>query len=116
MLESPALIPDTIQRLINDKANAVHVSAVSAWEIALKVRIGKLAFNPNFLSDFDTNVGALSFNPLAVTAAQMITGAQIQSLHKDPFDRMLAGQALVEQMTLVSIDPAFTSLGVPTIW
>jgi PIN domain nuclease of toxin-antitoxin system len=46
----------------------------------------------------------------------MITGAQIQSLHKDPFDRMIAGQALVDQLALISIDPAFKSLGVPAIW
>jgi PIN domain nuclease of toxin-antitoxin system len=116
MFEAPSLIPDNIRVRLHDKDNTVFVSAVSAWEIALKVRIGKLVFDPEFLADFDANVHALSFSPLAVNAAQMIAGAQIQSLHKDPFDRMLAGQVLVEQLNLISIDTAFKSLRIPTIW
>ena len=80
------------------------------------MRLGKLTFDQAFLADWDASVRGLSFSPMPVTSAQMIAGAQIQSPHKDPFDRMLAGQALVEQMAIVSADPAFRSLGVQVIW
>ena len=109
-------LPTTVQDSLADGSNEIFVSAVSAWEIALKVRLGKLHFDANFLADFDANVRGLSFHPIDVNSAQMIAGAQIQSPHKDPFDRMLAGQALVEQMAIVTADPAFRSLGVQIVW
>lgn len=92
------------------------VSAVSAWEIALKHRLGKLEFDTTFLSDFDARIGHFGFEPLALTSPHMVRGAQLESPHKDPFDRMLAGQALIENLTLVTKDAEFKSFGVSTIW
>lgn len=98
------------------RENSVFVSAVSAWEIANKVWRGKLTFDLPFLDDFDANLRALAFEPLRITAKQAVAGAQLPGDHKDPFDRILAGQALTEGLTLVSADPAFKTFGIDTLW
>ncbi len=109
-------IPIQMQTALLDTANDVFVSTSCAWEISVKRRIGKLAFNAEFLANFDARVAGLGFTPLAVTAAHMVTGAEIESAHKDPFDRMLAGQARVEGLTVVTADPAFAGFRVAVMW
>ncbi len=94
----------------------VLVSAVSAWEITTKVRIGKLTFDTHFLDDFKGWVRALAFESLDITPAHAVAGARLPGPHRDPFDRMLAGQAQIENLTLVSADPAFKLLGIETLW
>ena len=102
--------------VLNDPSAEIFVSAVTAWEIALKERLGKLRFDRSFLAEFDANVQKLSLKPLQVTAAHMILGAQFSAVHKDPFDRMLAGQVAGEQMVIITADPAFAAFGVQSVW
>lgn len=109
-------IPKPVQSLLLDPGNDVLVSAATAWEIALKRRIGKLDFDAGFLADFDANVIALGFAPLAVTAAHMVRGAGIEAQHKDPFDRIIAGQALAENLVVVTADKAVAALGAAVVW
>lgn len=92
------------------------MSAATAWEIAVKCHIGKLNFDSAFLTAFDERARELGFAPLPVEATHAVRGATIDAPHKDPFDRMLAGQALVEGITMVSADPAFRLLGVEPRW
>ncbi len=110
------LLSQTARDSLLDGNNQIVVSAATAWEIALKQRLGKLSFNAGFLANFDASVLALSFQPMPVTAAHMAVGAEIAATHKDPFDRMLAGQALVEQMAVVTADAKFHALGVHVVW
>lgn len=109
-------LPKQIVEALVDPDNSVGISAVSAWEIALKRRSGKLDFNGDFLASFYDSVRGLGFEPLGLTATHMVRGAQLDSRHKDPFDRMLAGQALVEGLTVVTADPAFKAMGVKVLW
>jgi PIN domain nuclease of toxin-antitoxin system len=109
-------IPANVQAALIDVTNEVLVSAVSAWEIAVKRRLGKLDFDSRFIADFDARIAALGFAPLAISAAHAITGAEIEATQKDPFDRMLAGQVRVEGLTLVTADRAFDGLGVTVMW
>lgn len=109
-------IPRATRDMLLDAGNEVRVSAATAWEIAVKCRIGKRAFDAAFLASFDDRVRGLGFEPLAITASHAVHGAAIDAPHKDPFDRMLAGQVLAEGLTLVSTDPAFEVLGVPAQW
>lgn len=109
-------IPKPLQALLLDPGNDVLVSAATAWEIAIKSRIGKLEFDAGFLADFDRQVVALGFAPLAVTAAHMVRGAGINAPHKDPFDRLIASQALVENLVVVTADKAIAGLGAAVVW
>ena len=101
---------------IADEANEVFVSAASAWEIATKLRIGKLEGVPHAAERFDELVRADGFRHLAVDHRHALRAGGYPQTHRDPFDRMLAAQSELEALTLVSVDPAFAAFGTPTLW
>ena len=93
--------------LISDPGNTIFVSAVSLWEIWLKVSLGKLRLSPAF----EAKLAAESFESLPLTAAQ---ARQVESLpwhHRDPFDRMLVAQAQFENLILLTGDDIVTRYG-----
>lgn len=94
------------------RADLVWVSAVSAWEVAVKVALGRL-----WLAEpFRVLLAADDFTELPLTLAHADTLATLPAHHPDPFDRALVAQARVEGATLVSHDRAFAPYGVPMIW
>jgi PIN domain nuclease of toxin-antitoxin system len=94
----------------------VYISVVSAFEIATKHRLGKLAVPPALLDDFAYVVESDGFRVLPVEAAASVRAGVLPGEHRDPFDRLLAAQALELGATVVSPDPAFAVLGVPVVW
>jgi PIN domain nuclease of toxin-antitoxin system len=112
----PERVSKALRGIIEQDTTAVFVSAVSAWEIATKVRIGKIAFDAGFLDDFDARTRSLAFEPLAVTAHHAVIGARLAGTHKDPFDRLLVGQAIAEDLTIATIDHQLAALGAAVIW
>lgn len=115
-VKDASLISSKVREILADEQNIITVGAASAWEIATKVRIGKLSFPQGFLDTFNGSVRALGFESLDITSVHAVTGAQLVGDHKDPFDRLLAGQAICEGLILVSADPAIKRLGVDTLW
>jgi PIN domain nuclease of toxin-antitoxin system len=111
-----SFIPSRVQDAMSDPDNEVFVSVATAWEIGTKTRIGKLSFDSTFLDDFDNRVKALGFGPLSLTAAHAVKGARMPGDHKDPFDRILVGQALCEGLTIATADRKLATLGAPTLW
>lgn len=101
---------------IADENNGVFVSAASAWEIATKQRIGKLPTWAMPSGGFDALVAADGFHPLPVAAAHAWHAGALAWSHRDPFDRVLAAQAMLERMTLLSRDPVFAEIPVSTLW
>lgn len=101
---------------IEDGANDILLSAASLWEMAIKVSLGKLSLS----LPFDTFIPRqLSLNTIGVLAISMDHVSGIVSLpfhHRDPFDRMLIAQALVEHIPIVGRDAAFDAYGVTRIW
>ncbi|WP_263282671.1 type II toxin-antitoxin system VapC family toxin [Sphingomonas nostoxanthinifaciens] len=102
--------------LIADEDNRIFVSAASAMEISTKHRLGKLpdagllATNlPQFLSDQD-------FIEMPISIAHAATAGNLRIAHKDPFDRFLIAQSLVENCPLVSNEALFDAFGVNRIW
>jgi len=94
----------------------VHVSVASAWEIAIKVGQGRLPEASEILANFEAALQAEGFALLAITVAHARTAGLLASEHRDPFDRLLASQAIVEGLTLVTADPKLHSLGAPCLW
>jgi PIN domain nuclease of toxin-antitoxin system len=93
-------------------ADEVLVSAASAWEVAIKVAIGKLRVpGPLEAAVADSGFAAL---PIAFSHAAAVTG--LAPHHADPFDRMLIAQAVVEGLTIVTHDRRFAPYGVPVVW
>lgn len=109
-------ISDKLRRRLGDPREEVFVSAASAWEIATKARIGKLATPKGLLRDFVDAIESLGFLPLPITLRHGADAGLVRGEHRDPFDRILAIQARAEKLDLVSCDPAFAALGVKTVW
>jgi PIN domain nuclease of toxin-antitoxin system len=85
----------------------VYVSAISAFEIATKVRIGKLTVPEPMLADFQYYVEADGFRLLDLSAAASVMAGQLSSSHRDPFDRLLAAQAIVHECAVITTDAVF---------
>ncbi len=98
---------------ISDEAqNSVFVSAASAWEIATKYRIGKLAGARVVAEDVSGAIAAEGFNPLAVSVLHAERAGGLAGDHRDPFDRMLIAQAISDDLALVSNERVFEAYGV----
>lgn len=94
----------------------VMVSAVSAWEMAIKVGLGRLPSAIGLLNDFEGELAKDGFRALEITAAHGIRAGLLPGPHKDPFDRMLIAQAQAENLAIVSNDPVFDRYGVRRVW
>lgn len=99
-----------------DPANEVFASAVSAFEIAQKHRLGKLPSAATLAVDFDSHMASQGFAVLAIEADAARLAGAIPNPHRDPFDRMLIAQALLNNMVLVSNEQIFDSFGVSRLW
>jgi len=92
------------------------VSAASAWEIAIKVRLGKLPTATDLVADFSGQLEREGFQLLAISAEHGIRAGLLPGPHKDPFDRMLIAQAQAENMPIISNEVSFESYGVRRLW
>lgn len=114
--DSPRLSPVARQLLLDAPQRPVYVSAASAFEIATKVRLGMLTVPAAMLNDFAYVVEADGFRLLDVDAASAIRAGQLAGAHRDPFDRLIAAQALSIEAPVVTNDGAFRALGVGVVW
>ena len=107
----PALGKDQ-RELIADPANAVHVSAASVWEIAIKRSLGKLQFEGSPARAIVAN----GFMPLDITPEDAERAGALDWVHRDPFDRLLVAQCLNHRLMLITADAVMQQRGdVPQI-
>jgi PIN domain nuclease of toxin-antitoxin system len=103
----------TQTRTLLQRASEVRFSAVSAWEIAIKVAIGKLRLPTN--ADISDELAHSGFLPLPIEIAHAEDVRRLPSLHNDPFDRMLVAQSRLEGLTLVSADRQLAAYGIAVL-
>lgn len=113
--EDPSL-SSRARRLIEDGSNEILVSAASAWEIATKVRLGKLPTGEQLVGQFEYFLNQLGFDGLPILVSHAIRAGALTGEHRDPFDRMLISQAQAENLPIVSNDRIFDRYHVPRIW
>ncbi len=113
--DDPALSKPA-RKFIGETQNTVIVSAASAWEIATKVRLGKLSTAAELAADFVGHVGREGFELLPISPDHAIRAGLLPGPHKDPFDRMLIAQAQAEGVPLVTNELVFDAYGVRRIW
>jgi PIN domain nuclease of toxin-antitoxin system len=89
----------------------VLVRAVTGWEIAIKVKLGKWPDAEPILASLEETLLAEGFEMLDLTMAQAKRAGSLDLIHRDPFDRMLAAQALDLDIALLTADPAIARLG-----
>ena len=92
------------------------VSAASAWEIATKFRLGKLPQAEVLLDTWDDALDRLKADQLPIDAAHARRAGLYAAAHRDPFDRLLAAQAEIVGVPLVTTDSAFIDFPISTIW
>jgi PIN domain nuclease of toxin-antitoxin system len=112
----PARLSSRARSLLASLDTEVLVSAASAWEIATKVRIGKLPGAEAFAADLNTRIKRIGFLGLAVTLEHGQRAGLLPGTHKDPFDRMLIAQAQAENLPLISNERIFDAYGIRRIW
>jgi PIN domain nuclease of toxin-antitoxin system len=113
--DDPALSKPA-RKFIAETKNTVIVSAASAWEIATKVCLGKLATAAELAADFVGFVGRESFELLPISPDHAIRAGLLPGPYKDPFDRMLIAQAQAEDIPIVTNEIVFDAYGVRRIW
>lgn len=101
---------------IDSSGSDVFVSAASAWEIATKYRLGKLPEADLVALDVTSTIESQQFTPLAVSVRHGQAAGALPGSHRDPFDRMLVAQAMLDDLTLVSNERAFDVYGVKRLW
>lgn len=99
-----------------DRANPVFSSCVCAWEIANKVRIGKLPEMAAFISDYDALVADAGFQHFDLRHDHALHAGLLAGEHRDPFDRLIAAQALTDDLTIITRDVEFSAFGCKTLW
>lgn len=102
--------------LVLDPANRKLVSPATPWEVAIKVCLGKLNIGGPYQGFFPRQMALTSFDYLAVTDDHLAAVAGLPFHHRDPFDRLIAAQALTEGVPVVSADAAFDPYGVTRLW
>ena len=92
------------------------VSAASAWEISTKYRIGKYPNGGRVISEWSDRIETDRFQEISITSAHALRAGSLPGKHRDPFDRMLAAQSIIEALAVVSSDSAISDLGAERIW
>ncbi|MGV3478526.1 MAG: type II toxin-antitoxin system VapC family toxin [Sphingobium sp.] len=113
--DDPAL-PPSARAVIEDAGNEIFVSAASAWEVATKFRLGKLPGYEEAIGQYDALMVANGFHHLPISEKHAIGAGSFPQPHRDPFDRMIAAQAHIEGMAVVSRDPALAEFGCRLLW
>lgn len=106
----------TAKALMLDPANEILISPASYWEIAIKVSIGKLNLQQPYEDFTDACLNKYGFNILPIEPKHTAALITLPFHHKDPFDRVLVAQALVEQLPIIGNDSSMDAYGVTRLW
>ena len=113
---SPKSLTPKVRKIIADKNNIILVSAASAWEIATKVRLGRLPGVERLEREYLDRIGDAGYMALAIDTESALRAGRFTAAHRDPFDRMIAAQALALDIPVLSPDAQFDSLGARRVW
>lgn len=115
-LLEPDRLSQRAREAMEDPVNTLFVSSASAWEISTKHRLGRLPEASVLVSGYEEHLERLGAVELPITASHALLAGGLDGVHRDPFDRMLAAQAVIEGIPLVSKDAAFQLFPVRIWW
>ncbi|MBM3745347.1 MAG: type II toxin-antitoxin system VapC family toxin [Acidobacteria bacterium] len=114
-LDDPRL-PKRVRRFVQDPANALVFSVASAWELAIKAQLRKLTLPDRVEQFIQEQLDLNAILPLPVQLEHALQVAELPAHHRDPFDRLLIAQSLVERLPMITGDPFIARYQVETIW
>ncbi|ALF52650.1 twitching motility protein PilT [Nostoc piscinale CENA21] len=109
-------LSNQVLELINDDDNKVFLSIASIWEMGIKQGIGKLTFNLPLEMLITQQISVNDFSVLDIKISHVSTVSQLPLYHRDPFDRMLIAQAIVENLPILSADTIFDAYLIKRLW
>ena len=109
-------LSDKARQLIDSPRNSKFLSIVSLWEIAVKVSLGKLVLDKSFERLFPEQLHFNRIEILDITVDSLIKLTTLPFHHRDPFDRLIIAQALVEELPIIGADAAFDAYGISREW
>ncbi len=115
-LAEPRKLSSRARRALEAPANDLLWSAAGTWELAILVALGRVSFDEPLATFLPGALQRLGVRSLPIEDAHAIRVAHLPPIHRDPFDRMLVAQALVEDLTLVTKDPQIRRYGARTLW
>ena len=115
-LSDDARLSKRARNAIGDPKRLVYFSPASAWEIATKHRIGRLSEARELLADLPGIVARTGFTELPISTKHAVLAGSLAGSHRDPFDRMIAAQAICESLEVVTADDALAILGARSVW
>jgi len=113
--ETPNQLSAAARKTIENRSNAVLISAAVAWEVAIKTKTGRVKFE-SYLATWSDLLAGDGFSELPILSEHGIRAGLLPLHHKDPFDRILAAQAQAYASPIVSVDGVFDVYGVRRIW
>jgi len=116
ILTTPERLCDGARSAITDDENEAILSAVSAWEVAIKYALGKLPLSMPPAELVDVSVRELRLTVLPIALDHALAAGALPPHHRDPFDRMLIAQAQLEGLTLVTADETIRQYGGALLW
>ena len=115
LIEDSPKMSSKIKEIIKRPENNIYLCAISLWEIAIKINLGKLKLDLSF-NELLFNIKNSDFDILQIGDKHLQGFLVLPFLHKDPFDRLIISSALAEGLTIVTIDENIQKYDVPWIW
>jgi len=115
-LKSPELIGEQGREILAHGQEEIYLSAVTSWEISIKMRLGKLDFGGPPAQYVPRFMAKQNLRPLSVTHSHAAKVYDLPIYHSDPFDRMLIAQALAEDMVILTSDRSFRKYPAELLW
>jgi len=116
-IRQPTRLSARARALMENPRVSLLASSVSAFEVATKHRLGKLPEADLLIHEYGRLIARLGARPLPLQDAHALWAGALPWEHRDPFDRLIAAQSMVEHAPLITADPAFADLGgLETIW
>ncbi|MEO1433083.1 MAG: type II toxin-antitoxin system VapC family toxin [Cyanobacteria bacterium J06633_8] len=113
---NPERLSQTVTNLLTDTSNTWILSIASIWEMQIKLQLGKLNLNSTLPNLIDNQQRVNNLQILSIETSHIYALNNLPSHHKDPFDRLLIAQGIVEQIPLVSIDEVFDNYPIQRLW
>ena len=109
-------LSETAQKTFLNPGNILFFSAASLWEICIKMSLGKLSLKSGWLKTIENEMKINAIQWLSIEMTHCVKLINLPFHHRDPFDRMLVAQAMVDDMQLLSWDTRLSSYEIKCIW